>query len=111
MNSFRFSANTGFLWTELAFVERIRQAGAHGFAAVEFHDEAQDGDRAALKQTLAATGLAVVGLNTRDGGTNGCAAIAEHSGRARRDIDDAIAVAEDIDAGAVHVLAGRGPAR
>lgn len=106
MNTFSFSANMGFLWTELAFLDRIRQAADNGFAAVEFHDEAQGCDRAALKQTLAATGLPVVGLNVANGGTNGCAAIAEQADRARRDIADAIEVAEDIGAGAVHVMAG-----
>ena len=37
----RFSANTGFLWPELPFLDRIRAAARAGFDAVEFHDEAQ----------------------------------------------------------------------
>lgn len=107
MTSIRFSANTGFLWTELPFLDRIRQAAAHGFPAVEFHDEAQDTVRAALKQVLSVTGVTVTGLNVRNGGTNGCAALPELAERARQDIVDAIEVAEDIGAGAVHVMSGK----
>ncbi len=101
-----FSANTGYLWSERPFLERIRQARRQGFHAVEFHDEAQSTDRAALRDVLAETGLPVVGLNVRMGGTFGCAAVAGARDQARRDIDEAIELAADIGAGAVHVLAG-----
>lgn len=107
MSKFRLSANTGYLWKELPFAERIRRAGAYGFDAVEFHDEAQREDRGSLKELLAATRLPVVGMNVRMGDSFGCAAIPDASDQARRDIAEAIAVAEDIGAGALHVLAGR----
>ena len=107
MTVFRFSANTGFLWKELPFLDRIRQAAKYGFDAVEFHDEAQSEDRNALKETLAATGLPVIGLNVRMGDTAGCAALPGMACQAKRDIAAAIGVAEDIGATAVHVLSGK----
>ena len=103
----RFSANTGFLFKDLPFLDRIAAAGAAGFDAVEFHDEAQRADPAALADALAAAGLPVVGLNVRMGDTAGCAAIPGAEAQARADIDAAAAVAEAVGAGAIHVLSGR----
>ena len=107
MTIHRYSANTGYLWQELPFLDRIRQAAAHKFDAVEFHDEAQKIDREELKEVLAETGLPVLGLNVRMGETVGCSAIPELADQAKRDIIAAIDLAEDIDARAIHVLAGR----
>ncbi len=109
---YEFSANTGYLWTELPFLDRIRQAAAHGFDAVEFHDEARRTDRRELKEVLAQTALPVGGINVRMEETFGCAAIPGQGDQAKRDVDEAIEVAEDIDADAIHVLAGlaSGPA-
>ncbi len=105
--SYIFSANTGFLWTDRPLPDRIRAAAAAGFDAVEFHDEAQRSDLAAVRAALAETGLPVCGLNVRMGDTAGCAAIPGQEDQARRDVDAAAAVAEALDAGAIHVLAGR----
>lgn len=105
------SANLGFLWRDLPFLERIRRAAAAGFEAVEFHDHAQATGRAALIDVLHETGVRVVGLNTsmQDGGLAGVPGREDH---ARADIDRAIATAEAIGARAVHVVAGeaQGPA-
>ncbi len=103
---YRFSANTGYLWRELPFLERIRQAAKYKFDAVEFHDEGQRADRAALKDVLVETGLPVTGLNADMGGIVGYAAIPEMVEQSRRGIEGAIELAEDIGAGAVHILAG-----
>ena len=103
----RFSANTGFLYPGLDFLERIRAAARDGFDALEFHDEGQRTDRAALKDCLAECALPVLGLNVAMGPSAGCAAIPSRADEARRDIDAAVALAEDVDAAAVHVLAGR----
>lgn len=102
-----YSANTGFLWKELPFLERIRAAAQFGFGAVEFHDEAQSADRAALKDVLAETGLPVMGMNVRMGDTAGCAAIPDRAEEAQRDIVEAADLAADIGARAIHVLAGK----
>ncbi len=107
MNTFRFSANTGFLWQELPFADRIRRAAAAGFDAVEFHDEAQRADRGELMDALAESGLPVVAVNSRMGDTAGCAAIASQSDQARRDIADAARIADAVGAAAIHIVAGK----
>lgn len=104
---YAFSANTGFLYPELPFLARIRAAARDGFEAVEFHDEGQSVDRAQLLDVLAETGLPVAGLNVRMGPSAGCAAIPGERDRARREFDDAARLADDVDAGAIHVLAGK----
>ena len=103
----RFSANTGFLWPALPFLERLERAAALGFDTVEFHDEAQREDPEALRERLAASGLRVAGLNVAMGETAGRAALAGEEARAREDILRALEVAERVEAGAVHVLSGR----
>lgn len=103
---YEFSANTAYLWTDLPFLDRIRRAAAHGFDAVEFHDEARRTDRGELREVLAQTALPVGGINVRMEETFGCAAIPGQGDQAKRDVDEAIEIAEDIDANAIHVLAG-----
>ena len=103
----RFSANLGFLWADLPFLERIRRAAVAGFDTVEFHDEAQREDRGRLLDVLAESGLPVTGLNVRMGATSGCAAIPGEEARARADIEAAADLAEVLGAGAIHVLSGR----
>jgi hydroxypyruvate isomerase len=107
----RFSANLGFLWTELALPEAIRAAKAAGFDAVECHwpyDVPAEEVRAALEET----GLPMLGLNTRKGdvaaGENGLAALPGREADARAAIDEALAYARAVGAGAVHVMAGFG---
>ncbi|WP_439105414.1 hydroxypyruvate isomerase family protein [Celeribacter marinus] len=105
----QFSANLGFLWTELALPDAIRAAHTAGFDAVECHwpydNNAQD-----VKAALDETGLKMLGLNTRRGdvaqGENGLAALVGREVDARAAIDEALAYAVEIDAAAVHVMAG-----
>ncbi|MEP0521892.1 MAG: TIM barrel protein [Hyphomicrobiales bacterium] len=104
-----FSANLGFLWTELTLPDAIRAAHRAGFSAVECHwpyaVPAQD-VRAALDET----GLPMLGLNTGRGnvenGDNGLSAICGREAEAQAAIDEAIAYADVIDAAAIHVMAG-----
>lgn len=102
----RFSANTGFLFKDLPFLERIHAAARAGFDAVEFHDEwrheAPDDLRAALREA----GLPLLGLNTCMEEGHG-AAIAGQQGAAREDIEQAIEAARALEGRAVHVLAGK----
>lgn len=103
------SANLGFLFTDLAFPDRIRAAADAGFDAVEFHDQAQGALRETA-QAVAETGLRVVALNTFHGATMGRAAL---SGPGfAEDFRAALAAAQDLRAGAIHIVAGRaaGPA-
>jgi hydroxypyruvate isomerase len=102
----RFSANLGFLWCELPLPDAIRAAAEAGFDAVECHFpyEVPPGE---VRAALSATGLPMLGINTRPGGTQGLAAIPGGEAEARAAIDEALAYAAAIEARAVHVMAGR----
>lgn len=106
----RFSANLGFLWTELPLIDGIRAAKRAGFDAVECHWP-YDTPTSDVKTALAETGLAMLGINTRRGdtnaGDNGVAAIPGREQEARAYIDEAFEYAEAIDCPNVHVMAGR----
>lgn len=106
----RFSANLGFLWTDRALPDAIRAAHAVGFDAVECHWP-YDIATSDVAAALAETGLAMLGLNTRRGdvtaGENGLAALPGRADEARAAIDEALAYAAAIGAGAVHVMAGK----
>ena len=102
-----FSANTGFLWPDLSFSERIFRAHTSGFGAVEFHDEAQLADLEEIADILSKTGLPLLGLNTRMGDTAGCAALAGQEGKADLDFEKALCVADRLGAKAIHVMSGR----
>jgi hydroxypyruvate isomerase len=104
----RFLANTGFLFADLPFPDRIRAAAAAGFDGVEFHDEVQHHDASAIAALLAETGLAVGALNIRMGQTAGCAALPGAQDDFVVDMQAAHAAAEAVQARAIHVLAGRG---
>ena len=99
-----FSANLGFLWTELPFLERVAAARAAGFEAVEFHDQAQAEDPGALREALA--GTRVMGLNVSMTDQGRAALPGEEAG-ALEDFRAALAVADAVDAGAIHVMGGR----
>lgn len=104
-----FSANLGFLWTELTLPDAIRAAKRAGFDAVECHWPYQT-PAADVVQALGETGLAMLGLNTArgdvDAGDNGLSALPGREVEARVAIDQAFAYAHDIGAGKVHVMAG-----
>ncbi len=105
----RFSANLGFLWTELSLPDAIRAAKAAGFDAVECHWPYET-DAALVKAALVETGLPMLGLNTVRGnvpaGENGLAALVGREAEARVAIDQAVDYARIIGAGKVHVMAG-----
>jgi len=106
----RFSANLGFLWTELPLPTRILAAHAAGFDAVECHFP-YDTPTAEVVQALTQTGLPMLALNTRPGnphkGEFGLSALPGRKHEARAAIDEALAYAVAISARAVHVMAGR----
>ncbi len=103
----RFSANLGFLWTDLGLPDAIRAAKAAGFDAVECHwpYETPSDD---VKAALIETGLPMLGLNTIRGtpGENGLSALPGREAEARAAIDQAFEYADVVGAGAVHVMAG-----
>ena len=105
----KFSANLGFLWSDLPLPDAIRSAKQAGFDAVECHFP-YDTPAEHVRAALAETGLPMLGLNTRRGneaaGDNGLAALPDRVEEARAAIDEALAYAADIDAANIHVMAG-----
>jgi len=105
----KFSANLGFLWSELSLPAAIHAARDAGFDAVECHWP-YDVPAPEVAAALRATGLPMLGLNTRRGdvagGENGLAALPGREEDARAAIDEALTYAAAISAGAVHVMAG-----
>lgn len=105
----KFSANLGFLWADLPLPDAIHAAKAAGFDAVECHWPF-DVPVNEVKVALDATGLVMLGLNTRRGdvgnGENGLSALPDRSAEARAAIDEALHYAVEINARAIHVMAG-----
>lgn len=101
------AANTGFLFKDRPFLERIALAAEHGFDAVEFHDEAQAHSVEDVRAALREAGLPLLGLNARMGDTAGRAGVPGEEARAAADVDHAIETARALGGRAVHVLAGR----
>jgi len=104
----KFSANLGFLWTELELPDAIRTAKAAGFDAVECHWPYAV-PAAEVKAALEETGLEILGLNAPKGdgpGDFGIAALPGREAEARASIDAAMDYAAATGTGAVHVLAG-----
>lgn len=106
----KFSANLGFLWTDLRLTDAVRAAKAAGFDAVECHWP-YDIPADEIKAVLEETGLPMLGLNTRRGdveaGDNGLSALPTRVSEARAAIDEALSYATAIDARCVHVMAGK----
>lgn len=105
----KFSANLGFLWTELPLPDAIHAAARAGFDAVECHFPYAV-PPAMVRAALAETGLSMLGLNTRPGdkarGDNGLCALPDRRDEARAAIDEALDYAAAIHARNVHVMAG-----
>lgn len=105
----KFSANLGFLWKELDLPDAIRAAKRAGFDAVECHWP-YDTPTNAVNETLAETGLTMLGLNTSRGdvagGENGLTALSGREVDAQAAIDQAIDYAAAIGTPNIHVMAG-----
>lgn len=106
----QFSANLGFLWTELSLPDAIRAAARAGFDAVECHDPFHV-PMADIRTALDETGQPLLSLNTIRGNTqegeNGLAAVPGRKDAAQAAILQAIDYAQALGAGRVHVMAGR----
>ena len=105
----KFSANLGFLWSDLPLPAAIHAAKAAGFDAVECHWP-YDTPAPQVQAALQATGLRMLALNTRRGdpaqGDNGLCALPDRTTEARAAIDEALAYAVAISAANIHVMAG-----
>ncbi len=105
----KFSANLGFLWTELALPDAIHAAADAGFVAVECHWPF-DYPMAEVRAALTDRKLPMLGLNTLKGsqpGDFGLAANPDRRDEARQAIDQAIDYAIECGIENVHVMAGK----
>ncbi len=106
----KFSANLGFLWTEIPLPDAIRAAKSAGFDAVECHWP-YDFDVVDVKAALAETGFAMIGINTRLGVNGpadfGVTAMPGREAEARGYIDEAVAYAAAIGCRNIHAVAGK----
>ena len=105
----QFSANLGFLWSNLSLPNAIRAAHYAGFDAIECHWP-YDTDPKFVNEALQETGLRMLGLNTSRGnhfdGENGLSALPNRKLQAKSAIDQAIAYAVAINCPKIHVMAG-----
>lgn len=106
----RYSANLGFLFTELPLPQAIHAAKDAGFDAVECHFP-YDTPAADVAEALQQTGLTMLGLNTWPGdkaaGDFGLAALTGREDEARAAIAQAVDYAVATGTKAIHVMAGR----
>lgn len=106
----RYSANLGFLFTELTLPDAVRAAKDAGFDAVECHFP-YDTPVADLRAALDETGLPMLALNTwpgdRAAGEFGLCALPDRRNDARAEITRAVDYAAAAGINSVHVMAGR----
>ena len=105
----RFSANVGFLWSDLPLLERIDRAAAAGFGAVELHwpYDTPAGD---VRERCAARNVELLGVNTAVGdaaaGDFGLGAVAGREADFAAAIDESLAYCAGSGATSVHAMAG-----
>ncbi len=106
----KFSANLGFLWTELSFPEAIHAAKKSGFEAVECHFP-YDVPASTVAVALEETGLEMLGINTRLGINGpddfGVMAMPGRESEAQGYVDEAIAYASAIKCRNINCVPGK----
>jgi len=109
----RFSANLGFLFAELPFLDRFAAAARAGFAGVEYASP-YDYPTAELRARLKDAGLAQVLINSpagdRAAGERGFACLPGRQQTFRDSVKEALDVAAALDCPLVHVMGGVPPA-
>lgn len=110
----RFSANIGFLWSELPMLERIAAAGRAGFTAVEMHWP-YDTPAAELAAACRSAGVTVLGLNTPVGnaqaGEFGLGALPGREADFAQAMELSLSYAAALGAPFVHAMAGDADAK
>ena len=105
----QFSANLGYLFTELPLADAIRASADTGFTAVEFHWPGSDSTED-IKQALSETGLPLLSINTPRGDVKAgefvFAAMMHRGPEARVVIGETLTLAAELGAQNVHILAG-----
>jgi hydroxypyruvate isomerase len=108
----RFSANLGFLFTELPFLDRFAAAAGAGFAAVEFASPYEH-DAGEIARRLADHGLTQALFNLPAGeweaGERGIAILPERIGAFRDGVARALDAAETLGCRRLNCLAGVAP--
>ncbi|MDR1603811.1 MAG: TIM barrel protein [Gracilibacteraceae bacterium] len=108
----RFSANLGFLFTEVPFLERFQAAARAGFRYVEFKSP-YDYDLRELRRRLEDCGLEAVLINMPDGdwnaGDRGLAADPARRAEFRTGVDRALEAAAALNAPRLNCLTGNAP--
>lgn len=104
----RLFANTGFLFTDLPFADRLGAAAAAGFDGVEFHDEWRHADLPAIAAALHRLGLTMGSINVPMDKTAGRAALPGQEAAFMADLVASHDAADALGAPAIHVLAGKG---
>jgi len=101
----RLCANLKWLFTELPFLDRFDAAARAGFEAVEYASP-YECPASEIRARLRACGLQQALFNTPAGGGSGMACIPGRRGEFRDGLEKALAYANDLDCGLVHVMAG-----
>src|SRR5918995_1274542 len=105
----RFSANLGFLFTEVPEIERVAAAAAAGFKAVEMHWPYQV-PAAEMRSALSRNQITMLGLNTPVGnaaaGDFGLGALPGRESEFQQALDQAVSYGHAIGATAVHCMSG-----
>jgi hydroxypyruvate isomerase len=105
----RFSANLGFLFTELPELDRIPAAASAGFKAVEMHWPYQV-PASEMRRALMQSNMTMLGLNTPVGnaaaGDFGLGALPGRETEFQQAVDQALSYGAVIGATAVHCMAG-----
>jgi hydroxypyruvate isomerase len=105
----RFSANLGFLFTEIPEIERVAAAAAAGFKAVEMHWPYLV-PAAEMRGALSRSQVTMLGLNTPVGnaaaGDFGLGALPGRESEFQQALDQAVSYGHAIGATAVHCMSG-----
>lgn len=105
----RFAANLTFLFTELPLIQRFAAARAAGFGAVELlfpYDTPARDIRAGLDDNGLDFALMNVPVPDWAAGGRGCAALPGAEARFRTDFAQALDLAEVLNPGRIHIMAG-----
>lgn len=109
----RFSANLGFLFSDLPETERMTAAARAGFRAVEMHWPYHV-PSLEMRAALARSEMTMLGLNTPVGnaaaGDFGLGALPGRESEFQRALDQALSYGSAIGASAIHCMAGIVPA-
>lgn len=109
----RFAANLSFLYQDLPFLDRIAQAAADGFGAVEYVSP-YEVEKADIAAALARAGIVQALFNLPAGnwaaGERGIACLPDRVEEFQRGIDLAIDYAQALQCPVVNCLAGLAPA-